>query len=322
MSELNSNKKNYSTLIILVLIISLGYTGYLISNLNKENHQISKELSNLLLENNEMNQILINQEGLSSSKKENLKENLKLMLFSYDSLEKSNTMAVDSINQQREKIVKLLSKVDQLNSKSKKDWRKIFSLKKEAETLRGIMKGYIHTIDSLNTLNINLSNSLTEKTNTLTKVSKQNKEIKKKNNDLQKKVALGAVLQAGNITVSAIRIRNSGSQSETTRASKTNMVKACFSLIENKLSLSGDKNIYIRVIDPNQKTLQSSEPITIQNDSGDNIEVSSKRVVNYQNENMDVCIYHELMAEVQSGSFSVEIYNDGYIIGTSSFALR
>ena len=126
MSEMNSNKKNYSTLIILVLIISLGYTGYMISNLNKENHQISKELSNLLLENNEMNQILINQEGLSSSKKENLKENLKLMLFSYDSLEKSNTMAVDSINQQREKIVKLLSKVDQLNSKSKKIGEKSF----------------------------------------------------------------------------------------------------------------------------------------------------------------------------------------------------
>ena len=166
------------------------------------------------------------------------------------------------------------------------------------------MKGYIHTIDSLNTLNINLSNSLTEKTNTLSIVSKQNKEIKKKNNDLEKKVALGAVLQAGNIAVSAIRIRNSGSQSETTRASKTNMIKACFSLMENKLSLSGDKNIYIRVTAPNKKILQSSEPIKIQNYNGDNIEVSSKRVVNYQNENMDVCIYHELMAEVQSGSFS------------------
>ena len=120
----------------MVLIISLGYTGYLISNLNKENHQISKELSNLLLENNEMNQILINQEGLSSSKKENLKENLKLMLFSYDSLEKSNTMAVDSINQQREKIVKLLSKVNQLNSKSKKDWRKNLFSKKRSRNFK------------------------------------------------------------------------------------------------------------------------------------------------------------------------------------------
>ena len=96
---------------------------------------------------------------LASSKTRNLKDNLKLMLSSYDSLEQSNTMVVDSIDQQRMKIKNLISKVEKLNGKSKRDWREIFSLKKEAETLRGIMKGYISTIDSLNTLNINLSNS-------------------------------------------------------------------------------------------------------------------------------------------------------------------
>ena len=53
-----------------------GYTGHLISNLSKENHEINKELSNLLLENDEMNQILINEDALSSSKTENLKNNL------------------------------------------------------------------------------------------------------------------------------------------------------------------------------------------------------------------------------------------------------
>ena len=179
MSESNSVKKNYSTVIILALIIALGYTGYLISTLNKENHQINKKLSSLLFENNEMNQILINEDALNASKTESLKDNLKLMLFSYDSLEKNNTISLDSINKQKLKIMSLMKKVDKLNSKSNRDWRKIFSLKKEAETLRGIMKGYIHTIDSLNTLNINLSNSLTEKSNSLSKVSKQNKEIKK-----------------------------------------------------------------------------------------------------------------------------------------------
>ena len=71
------------------------------------------------------------------------------------------------------------------------------------------------------------------------------------------KVALGAVLQTGNITVSGLRIRSSGAQSETTRASKTNMIKACFTLIENKLTNPGDKNIYIKIIDENQKTLKS-----------------------------------------------------------------
>jgi hypothetical protein len=215
-----------------------------------------------------------------------------------------------------------MSKVDQLNSKSKKDWRSIFKLKKEAETLRGIMKGYIHTIDSLNTLNINLSNTLTEKTNKLNTVSNENQKYKKQNKDLQSKVALGAVLQAGNVTVSAIRIRNSGTQSETTRAAKTNTIKACFTLLENKLSKAGDKNIYIKVVDPNQKTLVSKDPINIISSDGGNLELSSKRIVNYQNENMDLCVFHEIKEELKPGSYKVEIFNDGYFIGESSFALR
>lgn len=322
MKDSDLTKKNYSSIIILLLIIALGYTGYLISNLHKENHDISKELSNLLLENNDMNQILLNEDVLASSKTRNLKDNLKLMLSSYDSLEQSNTMVVDSIDQQRMKIKNLISKVEKLNGKSKRDWREIFSLKKEAETLRGIMKGYISTIDSLNTLNINLSNSLTEKTNIITKVSTQNTVFKKQNKDLRKKVALGAVLQANNITVSAIRIRNSGSQGETTRAAKTNMVKACFSLLENKLSKAGDKDVYIRVIDQSNQTLVSEKPIIINDSNGENIRLSSKRTINYQNESMDICIYHEIVGALIAGNFKVEIYNDGFLIGESSFALR
>ena len=322
MNDNPTTKNKYSSIIILLLVICLGYTGYLISSLNKENHEISKELSSLLMENNEMNKILLNEDALSASKAFNLKDNLKLLLVSYDSLELSNTMVVDSINQQREKIKTLMTKVDKLNSKSKKDWRSIFKLKKEAETLRGIMKGYIHTIDSLNTLNINLSNTLTEKTNKLNTVSNENQKYKKQNKDLQSKVALGAVLQAGNVTVSAIRIRNSGTQSETTRAAKTNMIKSCFTLLENKLSKAGDKNIYIKVVDPNQKTLLSKNPINIMNSDGENLELSSKRIVNYQNENMDLCIFHEIEKVLQPGNYKVEIYNDGYFIGESSFALR
>ena len=322
MNDNPTSKNKYSSIIILLLVVCLGYTGYLISSLNKENHEISKELSSILMENNEMNKILLNEDALSASKASNLKDNLKLLLVSYDSLELSNTIVIDSINQQREKIKTLMSKVDQLNSKSKKDWRSIFKLKKEAETLRGIMKGYIHTIDSLNTLNINLSNTLTEKTNKLNTVSNENQKYKKQNKDLQSKVALGAVLQAGNVTVSAIRIRNSGTQSETTRAAKTNMIKACFTLLENKLSKAGDKNIYIKVVDPNQKTLVSKDPINIISSDGGNLELSSKRIVNYQNENMDLCVFHEIKEELKPGSYKVEIFNDGYFIGESSFALR
>ena len=92
MNENTSSKRNYSTIFIFILILILGYTGYLISDLNKQNYKITKELSLLLLENNEMNKVLLNEDALSNSKSGNLKDNLKLLLFSYDSLEESNIM--------------------------------------------------------------------------------------------------------------------------------------------------------------------------------------------------------------------------------------
>ena len=322
MEKTSSKKNSFSTIIILLLIIALGYLGYVVSKLNKQNHEISKELSGIVEENKEMNRILINENILSGSESNDLKSNLKLMLTSYDSLEASNTMAVDSIDQQREKIKSLLGKINNLNNKSKKDWRKIFKLQKEAETLRGIMKGYIHTIDSLNTLNINLSNSLTEKTRTLNKVNYQNKEFKEQNKELKEKVLMGAVLQAGNITVNAIRIRNSGTQSETTRASRTEMIKVCYTLVENKLAKSGDKTIYLRVLTKSGELLSSEIPMKSSNFKKEAVEMSSKRTINYQNQNTDMCIFHELIKEITPGNYTVEIYNEGYLIGESSFSLR
>jgi len=315
-------KYNLSNLVILCLILILGYLGYVVSSLNKQNHQISKELSHILEENKEMNLILMNEDAFSGSKSNNLKSNLMLMLSSYDSLEASNTMAIDSINEQREKINSLLSKVTQLNKKSKKDWRQIFKLQKEAETLRGIMKGYIHTIDSLNTLNINLSNTLTEKTKTLNKVSDQNREFKKQNEKLQEKVMMGAVLKADNIVVNAIRIRNSGAQSETTRASRSDMIKVCCVLIENKLAKPGDKSIYLRVINSLGEVFEAETLLNIPNFKKENIKMSSKRVINYQNQNTDMCIFYELQNEILPGNYMVELYNGGYLIGESSFSLR
>ncbi len=315
-------KYNLSNIVIFFLIIVLGYLGYIVSKLNKENHQFSKELSEIIEENKEMNSILMNEDALSSSKSKSLKSNLMLMLTSYDSLEASNTMAIDSINRQREKINSLLSKVNDLNKKSKKDWRQIFKLQKEAETLRGIMKGYIHTIDSLNTLNINLSNTLTEKTKTLNEVSDQNKEFKEQNKKLQEKVIMGAILNADNIEVNPIRIRNSGAQSETTRASRTDMIKVCCTLIENKLTKAGDKSIYLRVLNSDGNVLKSDKILSIPNSNKENIEMSSKRVINYQNQNTDMCIFYELQNDIFPGNYKIEIYNSGYLIGESSFSLR
>ena len=320
---MEEKKKSKLPLIFnILLVIIVSYLAYEVSVLSQKNHAFKQEISAMIKENEEMNQIIINQDLVSEADGENLKENLKLLLFSYDSLEQNNSVAIDSINTQREKINNLMQEVDKLDKKSKRDWRKIYKLKKEAETLRNIMKGYIHTIDSLNTLNINLSNDLTEKTQKLSNVSKQNKKIIKQNKALQKQVAIGAVLQINNVLSSGIRIRSSGAQSETTRASKTNMIKTCFSIIENKLAQAGDKEIYIRILDSEGNLLNSPTPLTIINQQKEELKMSSKRTINYQNKNTDLCIFYEIENSIPAGNYIVEVYAEGFLIGETSIALR
>ena len=320
---MEEKKKSKLPLIFnILLVIIVSYLAYEVSVLSQKNHAFKQEISEMIKENEEMNQIIINQDIVSEADGENLKENLKLLLFSYDSLEQNNSVAIDSINTQREKINNLMQEVDKLDKKSKRDWRKIYKLKKEAETLRNIMKGYIHTIDSLNTLNINLSNDLTEKTQKLSNVSKQNKKIIKQNEALQKQVAIGAVLQINNVLSSGIRIRSSGAQSETTRASKTNMIKTCFSIIENKLAQAGDKEIYIRILDSEENLLNAPTPLTIINQQKEELKMSSKRTINYQNQDTDLCIFYEIENSIPAGNYSVEVYAEGFLIGETSIALR
>lgn len=321
--DIQSNKnKLFYLVLILLLVGAIAYLAIQISKANKLNHDAIQNISLLKAEKDELNNILSSSGVINESDGKALKQNLQNLLQTYDSLQYDNEKIQDSINNQKHKINQLLAEADKLQSQKNKDWARIYKLKKETETLRTIMKGYIHTIDSLNTANINLQNSLSKKDRELTKVNSENKDIKDKNKELIETVQLGSKLQTANISAVAIRIKGSGKQSETTRASRTNMIKVCFTIIENKIAESGNKFIYIRVVSPDRKVLKLDKSSFITDNNESKIEISAKREINYQNENTDVCIYHEVLEELEKGEYQVEVYADKHKIGTSSFALR
>src|SRR5690606_9481940 len=82
--------------------------------------------------------------------REKIQTELEDMLAEYDSLEVDNDSMRVELSQRKEEIQELLDNV------KNKDWT-IYKLRKETGTLRTIMKSYVYTIDSLNTLNIVLT---------------------------------------------------------------------------------------------------------------------------------------------------------------------
>ena len=62
--------------------------------------------------------------------------------------------------------------------------------------------------------------------------------------------------------------------------------------------------------------------LSIKNSSNEEIDMSSKRTVNYQNENTELCIFYEISSPISPGKYNIELFSDGYQIGETSFSIR
>lgn len=317
-----SSKKDAIYIIIILLLLSGGgYLGYRMGQLKKDLAACGDANDVLNTEKDELNQILKNTGIIAESDNKELKENLMAMLQEYDNLESTNVEMNDSIAAQKAKIQELLLEVENMQNQSKKDWGKIYKLKKETETLREIMKGYIHTIDSLNTLNIGLKNTIVEKDQEIDKINKDLTNVQDKNSALEETVAKGSILQTVNMSGLAIKVKNSGSQKETNYANKSDQFKACFTVLENKIAKAGTKTLYMRIITPDAKELAGDSPVLFDMGGKEGTACISRQI-NYQNTNTDVCIYYELDAPAMEGTYNIEIYCEGHQIGKTSFALK
>lgn len=318
----NNNKAGVYIIVIIILLIGIGYLAYSLGEIKKQNKTHENSISALLNEKEDLNTILKNSGIIEESDNVALRQNLVNILEQYDNIEIENQEMQDSINSQRNKITNLIEEVDGLKNKQKRDWGKIYKLKKETETLRKIMKGYIHTIDSLNTLNKDLQKTIVIKDDKINEVSSERDKVKSELDKTKDMVALGSVLQTSTITSNAIIVKNSGRQAETSRAKRTNMIKSCFTIMENKIAKAENKDIIMVVIAPNGQVLKNSSSFNFESKEGSKTG-SVKRQINYQKQNVDLCIYFETEGnKLTSGTYTTEIYVEGHKIGATTFALK
>jgi hypothetical protein len=247
--------------------------------------------------------------------REVLQLELEQLKLGYDTLKTDNSMLMAEIDAQKMEIEELLKKVKD------KNWS-ITKLKKEADTLREIMKGYVATIDSLNTLNQALIAENAEMKQTVQTVTSEKEELAKRSATQEKIIATGQILQAVNVSTAAVTLRNSGKQVDTDRASKAEMIKSCFTLIENKIAKPGTKNLYLRIIDPNGKALAAKEGEVSRDFEGESGKYSIKREIDYNNSETDVCIFYTVQGELTKGAYKVYLYEDGNRIAESDFTLK
>ena len=296
-NEKKSNKTNAVLIVLLLILTGLGIF------LAVQNKNLKDDLAACGVESEEVQQ-----------ERDKVVFELENMIDQYDDLQTGN----DSLNQE---LIAEREKVEQLLRDAKNNKWTIYKLKKEASTLREIMKGYVRTIDSLNTLNVELRAENADVNRKLTEKESENEKLSDKNQQLADKVKLGAKLDALGMTSLALKERWNETYRDVSRANNADKIKTCFTIGENQVTEKGKKIIYIRIIAPSGKVLSERNDNTFKYDSK-NILYSLKKEVEYENKAIDVCYYWDVKDELMEGDYIVEAFSGGFKIGSTTMPLK
>ena len=281
--------------IIATLALGVGYLGYQVSEQGATIEGQSEEIDS------------------GNMEREVLELDLQRIRFSYDTLQIENSLMMAEMAAQRSEIEGLISKVRDRNYSVSK-------LKKEAGTLRKIMKGYVVTIDSLNQANIALQLERDDMANQVVQVEERNADLRRRQDNMEDIIEAGQILQAMDLTPMAIRVATTGSQRETTRAKRAEMIKTCFTLLENRIAEKGQRTLFLEVIHPDGRLLPPGDRSPVAMPGG--VPASAARVLDYNGDRVEACIFFNASEPFEAGVYTVHLVDDGERIATTDLILR
>lgn len=232
----------------------------------------------------------------------------------YDELK--NTIQNDTLAQQltaeRQRAQQLLEELQRVKAD---DVREITRLRKELAEVRAVMRHYIQQIDSLQRINQELMAENTEVKEKYNAATSQISNLNTEREQLKETVSIASQLNATNISVTPRNKRNK-------TAKKVKDVKSLivnFNIARNPTAKTGGRNAYIRILKPDNTPLTNGETCKFENK---NIEVSIKKYIEYDGEELAVSGIWQVEEYLQAGTYRVAIFVDEHMIGSSSFTLE
>lgn len=262
-------------------------------------------------------QIKVEKEEVTQERKQ-VKEDLDSMLNEYNQLEVENDSMQERIEKEKERVKELRENIDRYQYSLSK-------AKDEAKTLRKIMKGFVEDIDSLQQANKELAqeNQQIEKQLGQTRSIKQH--LEDKTSQMEEDLDKASTLKTSNLRAVGIRHNLLGNPKETERARRTEKFKVCFTINENEFAEGGKRSLYVRIIDPSGKIFAETEEGEAQKFEFEGVrgQYTLKHQVEYEKEEMDLCLYWDLQEEdIEEGNYVAKVYEENREIGSTEFTLE
>ena len=287
------NKRGLNIVFTIVILILLGFVGYLLITLSGQR------------KDTEEMRITLEQQKLR------LTNELGELYASYDSLHTQNDSMNVLLEREKQRINDLLA-IKASNAK------KIQVYEGEVVSLRGILRSYITQVDSLNQANLRLRAENLEQRDRIQQATNVNRQLENQVKSQQDKIETAAVLKA--VGVFAEPIDDNGTIQK--KIKKVTKIRTCFTLTDNPLAKPGPRQVYIRIARPDERVMINDINNTFDLE-GTRLPYSATRQVEYEGVSLEACIFYDAGAgDIIEGTFYVDVYLEGRKIGTTSFSLK
>ena len=189
----------------------------------------------------------------------------------------------------------------------------ITRLKKELKTVRAVLKSYVMQIDSLNRENEKLKKENRVVRNQYNEAAKKIDHLSEEKEMLNEKVELASQLDAMGVKLQMLRKNGK----VTDKIKRAKHIAINFTIAKNITSSTGEKTVYIRLVQPNREALVKSESNTFVYENRE-ITYSMYKKFEYTDEEQELVLYWNIEETLQKGDYTAYIFVDGNMIGSGS----
>lgn len=307
----NNEKKGGALVIILFIVIGIlaGISGYLAFQLNDQK---------------ELNSKLISEREKAVKDVDEYRIQLELLAAKYDSLILFHEGIRQELEEERAKVYKLMAEYDALKSSGAVgSGLGNPNMRARLEDLQQRYDESESIIQQLKAKNQELTAENFKNSRKLEEVTTENVKLAEDNTKLNKIAEVAKRLKTYEIYADAVRLTSGGKkEKQTDKAKKADRIRVCFTVLENIIADKGEKSLYAVIKTPGGNTLAEGDRSKITLMSGDEIAYSVKKDIFYDNKNMQICMNWDLKDKIEAGTYKVELYAEGVLIGKESFDLK
>ncbi|WP_299259518.1 hypothetical protein [uncultured Aquimarina sp.] len=256
------------------------------------------------------------EKAILQQEKDLIESELGELITKYDNAIALNEVMDDHLLKEKQRVVVLLDSLKDYDANVAliaRYRREVSKLKKERERL-------FKLADSLTTANAQLATDLDSTSTALSERIVFSDSLASQNSKLAEIVERGSALQASGIKAEGVRVRNSGKITTTSRSSRAEKVRVCFTLSPNKLTEKGDKDLFVQVINPENNLI--GDKVSINFDDAV-LTYSGRNKVFYENDALDVCVLVDSAdGELVKGNYVVNLFSGPRMISNTQFELK